>query len=266
VVVGRTEAPTEVAPYDLWILDSKRGTSSRFTFDPGSEEYPRWSPDGKSIAFSSNRAGKLDIYVKPADGSAEEKLLYKSDLDKALICWSPDGRYILFAPTNPKTREDIWGLPVASAMQGDPKPFPILQTPASESLGELSPDGRWLAYVSVDGRPEVYVRPFSPEATAPSGPKWLVSTGNALIPHWRGDGKQLFYVSLSGEVSAVEIDAGKSFQAGKPRRLFVAPGLNLISTGWDVAPDGKRFLLPTANAGKPSPFVVVLNWLAGVKK
>ena len=134
-------------------------------------------------------------------------------------------------------------------MQGEQKPLPLLQTQFNEAWGTFSPDGRWIVYPSNEsGAPEIYVRPFSPGGEAGAGAKWLVSKGGGIYPRWRADGKRLFYSTLNSQLMAVEIDAGKGFLAGTPRRLFGVPGAQPASN-WDIAPDGKRFLfVTTANA------------------
>jgi Tol biopolymer transport system component len=246
---------------DIWILDVARGTSTRLTFDPADDDYPAWTPDGKNIAFSSNRGGTGDLYMKPADGSGEEKLLLKTDQKKIELRWTRDGRFLLFTSASPKTKNDVWALPFPA----EPKPIPLLQTQFNERVSRVSPDGRWLAYSSDEsGTFENYVRPFTPEAPG-TGAKWLVSKGGGIRPLWRTDGKELFYATLDGQVMAVEIDASKGFQAGTPRPLFRGPGV--VGTDWDLAPDGKRFLYSAPpSAGKVIPFTVVLNWAAALKE
>jgi Tol biopolymer transport system component len=248
---------------DIWILDVARGTSSRLTFDPARDDYPAWSPDGKNIAFSSNRAGQLDLYTKPADGSGEEKLLLKTDEPKQMERWTKDGRFLLFTSTGQKTGQDMWGLP----FPGEAKPVSLLQTQFQEGMARVSPEGRWLAFISNESSlVDIYVRPFAPDASAGSGAKWLVSKGGGIRPIWRADGKELFYISLGSQVMGVDIDTSKGFQAGTPKRKFAAPSTALIA-GWDISPDGKRFLFAAPpNAGRTVPFTVVLNWAAGLKK
>ena len=138
--------------------------------------------------------------------------------------------------------------------------------------GPLSPDGRWIAYQSDEsGKTEIYVQPFdassaakSPAAGAPGVGKWMVSNGGGASPLWRGDGKELFYLSSDGMATTVELNTTGAFQAGVPKPLFKVPA-GLVN--WDVAPDGKRFLLaaPSATGARPF-FTVVLNWQAGLKK
>jgi Tol biopolymer transport system component len=258
--VGVGPAPSR----DIWILDAARGTSTRFTFDPARDDNPAWSPDGKNIAFSSTRGGgQGDLYIKPADGSGEEKLLLKTDEPKVPERWTRDGRFLLFTSLGPKNGSDLWALPFAK----EAKPVSLLQTRFQERMAKVSPDGRWLAYMSTEsGTPEDYVRPFTPEAPAGTGAKWLVSKGGGIRPLWRPDGKELFYLTLAGQVMAVDIDASKGFQAGAPRRMFTAPP-GAPQAGWDLSSDGKRFLfVAPPNTGRTIPFTVVLNWAAGLKK
>ena len=248
---------------DIWILDVARGASTRFTFDPARDDFPAWSPDGKYIAFSSTRSGQMDLYVKPADGSGEEKLLLKTDEPKNVERWSKDGRFLLFTSAGAKTSGDLWALP----FPGEAKPVSLLRTQFYEGMARVSPDGRWLAYASNEsGTFEIYVRPFTPDAPAGTGAKWLVSKGGGIRPIWRPDSKELFYLSLASQVIAVDIDASKGFQAGAPRRMFTAASQALTSD-WDLSPDGKRFLFAAPpNTGRVIPFTVVAQLGGGVEE
>ncbi len=112
---------------------------------------------------------------------------------------------------------------------------------------------------------EIYVRPFTPEAPAGTGAKWLVSKGGGVRPIWRPDGKEVFYLNGT-QVMAVDIDTSKGFQAGTPRRMFTAPP-GALNVSWDLSPDGKRFLfIAPPNTGLVIPFTVIVNWAAGLKK
>jgi Tol biopolymer transport system component/predicted Ser/Thr protein kinase len=254
-----------ISSRDIWILEMSRGRVTRFTFDPTREDDPVWSPDGKSIVFSSDRSGRMDLYIKSADGSGEERLLFKSDQFKTPTSWSTDGQFLLFTSVSPKTDADIWALP----MQREANPISVLQTPFAESMGHFSPDGRWIAYASLEsGTYEIYVRPFSPEARGgAAGAKSIVSNGGtSLYPRWRADGKELFYTAPNLQQMAVDTDTSKGFQAGTPRLLFAAPP-PLNDVGWDLAPDGRRFLFVAAPRGaRTVPFTVVVNWAAALKK
>ena len=271
VAVAVGAAPSQ----DIWILDVAGGASTRFTSDPGREDFPAWSPDGKTIAFSSERGGKLDLYAKPADGSGEAKLLLKSDEPKSVERWTNDGRFLLFDSTDP-TSLHMWALP----MPGGGKPLPLLQSEDQEGVARVSPDGRWMAYTSTEsGTPENFVRPFAPGASAGpavAGPgvggpgagrdtKWQVSNGGGIRPLWAPDGKTLYYIG-AGPVMAVDVHTDKGFEAGMPRSLFMAPA-GTATTGWDITPDGKRFLFAVPpTTGVSAPFTVVPNWAAGLKK
>jgi Tol biopolymer transport system component/predicted Ser/Thr protein kinase len=251
------------ASRDIWILDVARGTEMRFTFGPGRDDYPAWTPDGQNIAFISNRGGQMDLYIKPADGSAEEKLLLKTDEPKLEERWTKDGHFLLFESTGAKTSGDIWALPYP----GGANPILLLQTPRTEGQPRASPDGRWLAYSSFEsGTIDIWVRPFTPEAPAGTGAKWLVSKGTGWRSIWRPDGKALFYLSVTSQAMAVDIDTSKGFQAGTPRRMFTVPTGGGIA-GWDLSPDGTRFLLPVPlNTSRITTYTVVVNWAAGLKK
>jgi len=249
---------------DIWILDIARNSSTRFTFNPANDDNPVWSPDGKNVVFSSNRKDESRLYIKPADGSGEERLL--TEQPGTPTSWSKDGRFLLFTSSSPKTGNDIWALPNPGLAAGDAKPMPILATQFNEREAQVSPDGRWIAYTSNESSAsDVYVRPFSAEGNG-SGAKWLISKGLAIYPRWRSDGKQIFYADPNLDIMAVDIDTSKEFQAGTPRRLFTAPP-PLLTVGWSMTADAKRFLfITTPNGGRPAPFTVVLNWAASLKK
>jgi Tol biopolymer transport system component len=257
---------------DIWIFDSARRESmSRFTFDASQDSsMPIWSSDGSRIAFGSLRNGKWGIYQKPANATGREELLVESDLPSMPMSWSPDGKFIAYWVSDPKTGWDVWVLPLA----GDRKPSPFLQSPFNESWPQISPDGKWIAYSSNEtGRYEIYVRPF------PTGEgKWQISTNGGWFPRWRRDGKELFYMAASslGKIISVKVNpAGPTFEYGDPSELFdsgyinFAHGLNYLT--YAVSADGQRFLIPrpeSARSGEiaSAPITVVLNWTAGLKK
>jgi Tol biopolymer transport system component len=256
-------------------VDVARARSTRFTFDPARDDNPVWSPDGKNVVFSSYRSGQPKLYIKPADSSGEERPL--GDQQGTPTSWSNDGRFLLLYAAAPKTANDIWVLPDPRQASQASKPMPFLATQFNEGLAQFSPDGRWVAYNSNEsGTADIFVRPFSPDASGGAGAKWLVSKGGGANPRWRPDGKQLFYANIGLGFMAVDIDTSKGFQSGTPRRLFATPPplptqrgwtSGGFDTSWDVAPDGKKFLfVTTPSAGRPEAFTVVLNWEAGMKK
>ncbi|HXQ25320.1 MAG TPA: protein kinase [Candidatus Acidoferrales bacterium] len=252
----------------LWLVDLSRGTSTRFTFGPANAFSGIWSPDGSRIIFAANSSGESDLYQKLASGVKDEELLLKSTERAFPTSWSRDGRFVLFTVANLKTPANLWVLP----LQGDRKPIPFLQTEFNEGDGHFSPDGHWIAYVSDEsGRNEIYVQTFSPDsagATSGAGTKVLISTEGGSDPRWRGDGKELYYVSSDGTLTAVDVTTSPRFQAGVPKALFRVPPASGFPTpySWDLAPGGKRFLFPAPPEQDTIPFTVVLNWQAGLKK
>ena len=159
--------------------------------------------------------------------------MLQSDQDKAPTSWSRDGRFLLFQSIDPKTREDVWILP----LEGDRKPFLFLGSNAREQGAQFSPDQRWITYFAVSSaNAEVFVRPFTPNsrsAASDAGPLWMLSNGGGLFPRWGDDGKRLFYF-FNADLMAVDIQAGVSFQSGVPKRLFSvinqAAGVNPLTS------------------------------------
>jgi len=261
---------------DIWVTDLSRSTTSRFTFDAAQENTsPIWSPDGTRIVYGSIRNGKSGLYQKSANNAGTEERLVESDTTILPVSWSPDGNSIGYLVVDPKTGSDLWVLPLS----GDRKPSPILHTPFFENHGQISPDGKWLAYDSNEtARNEVYVQPF------PSGAgKWQVSTNGGQFPRWRRDGRELFYMTQSsgGKMMAVDVrSSGSTFEAGAPRDLFDSPFINLPHAGtgpgagpyhtFAVSADGQRFLIPhppsSDTASLTMPIAVVENWAAGIAK
>ncbi len=259
---------------DIWLLDFARNTNMRFTFAQTWNVNPIWSPDGSRIIFASSRDGNVfNIYQKPASGVKNEELLLKSGEDKYPTSWSSDGRFLLYTARDPKTRGDIWILPIESSG----KATPLLRTEFNECYGRFSPDMRYVAYQSDEsGGNEIYVRGFSQAsggASLETGGKWMISRGGGTEPRWRGDGKVLYYRSADGKIMAVEVKSGTVFQTGTPKLLFQP--LADVSTAaawsdfnkWDITADGNRFFLPTSvQEESASAFTVILNWTSLLKK
>jgi Tol biopolymer transport system component len=249
---------------NLWLLEFSRGGVTRLTFGAKADYIPSWSPDGHQIAFSSDRSGILQIYRKDADGGGREEQLTGDPNNKQLTDWSRDGKFLLYSEEDPKTVLDLWALP----LDGPRKPIPILQTPLIEDQGQFSPDGKWVAYQSNEsGGAEVYVTTF-PSSTR----KWQISNHGGVWPRWRGDGKELFYLSSDRKMMAVTIrTSAVSVQADTPRDLFAASFISQQAGStppYDVTADGQRFLLLEQSEvpGGIPPLRVVMNWDADLKK
>jgi Tol biopolymer transport system component len=235
---------------DVWQIDLARNSSLRLTTDPAIDFAPLWSPDSSAIVFSSNRDGPSDLYQTMPGG--EDKSLLRSASVKHATHWSPDGRFIIYQTVERSTGRDLWTL-----ADGDQKREVYLQTAFHESLGRLSPNGRWMAYVSNQtGRDEVYVRPFPP-----STGMWRISTEGGTEPRWRRDGRELFYIAADQNVMAVPVESGTArFQSGIPGALFKSRSSHGGIWSYDVTPDGQRFVM-SVNVGDPvPPIIVVLNW------
>jgi len=178
--------------------------------------------------------------------------------------WSSDGQSIVFWLNDPKTLSDLWRLP----REGDRTPVPLLQTPALEQHGQLSPDGRWLTYTSTEsGRTEVYVQSF-PAA----GTKYQLTTMGSTFPRWRRDGKEILFMDGQRIMGVTVQAAGAGLKFGAPQFLFDSRYVNWLhaETGggiyhtFAVSPDGQRFVVPVAHESgdAPVPLTVVLNWRA----
>jgi Tol biopolymer transport system component len=259
VAIDRRDSQTDTP--DIWLYDVAGGGDQRFTFDPASDILPVWAPDGSRIVWASVREETYDLYQKAGSAAGQDALLLKSSNRKFPSDWSQDGRFIVYYQIDPKTKRDLWVLPVAS----DQKPFPFLQTEANEVGGQLSPDGRWMAYASDEsGVYEVYVQSF------PSGGgKRQVSTKGGIGPRWRRDEKELLYYAPDGKLIAVEVKGGASFEAGQPRALFELHSGNGVVTEppYAVTADGQRFLLNTlVDESGGAPLTVVVNWQAGLNR
>jgi Tol biopolymer transport system component len=250
---------------DIWLLDLKTNASTRFTFGSSANIVPVWSPDSKEIVFSSNRDGAYNLYRKPADGSRAEQLLLKTPEQKRALSWSHDGRFLLFGASKNAADEQMWVLP----MTGEPHPVALTHSHFDETDGQLSPDGRWIAYESKEsGKYEVYVREFSASGDfSETGGKWMVSKDGGVYPRWSADGKELVYIGTDlTTIMHLSVNAERTFQPGSPQSLLKIPP-NRSYGELTATPDLKRFLLPVAvDAKVPQSFTVMLNWAAGLKK
>ena len=245
---------------DIWIIDIARDLRTRLTFDPGSDAWPVWSPDGTRLAFAGQRSGKISLRQQSTNGTAADELLLESSGDFVVSDWSADGRFIAYTDRSSATTADIWVLPLF----GDRKPFPVAaQTAFNEVVAVFSPDGRWIAYGTNEaGQGNVYVQSF-PVANG----KYQVSRDGGARPIWRRDGKELFYIGPDGALMAVSIDASRGFEAGVPQRLFTINAPNNQNLVYAVTKDGMRFLVNSRpEQASVAPITVVLNWQEELKR
>jgi eukaryotic-like serine/threonine-protein kinase len=256
----------QIGTLDLWLYDISGGNGQRFTLDPASDSSPVWAQNGRRIVWSSNRnAGVHNLYQKAASLAGEETVLTNSEYQQGPTDWSRDGRFIIYSQLDPKTKWDVWVLPMTGSSVT--KPFAVAQTADNETGGALSPDGRWLAYTSdVSGQFEIYVQSFLGGSA-----KQQVSSGGGAGPRWRRDGTELFYYSGDGKLMAAPVRRGENFEVGAAVPLFEfragTARTTFASTPYAVTSDGERFLINTVVDLEPNaPLTVVTNLAAGVKK
>ena len=232
---------------DIWIKDLDDGPLARLTFDVGEDWSPHWSPNGEMVTFVSNRAGggdNRDVWTKRADGVGEAELLYDHDGLVVEGFWGPDGEWLVLrggaASAQVNTRDILALRPgVDSVAQ------PLLAQDYDEQVPALSPDGRWLAYISNEagsGGFEVFVRPF-PDMNAG---RWQVSTDGGIMPVWAHNGRELFFLDNNGGLVAAQVDADQGFRVGEKETLFTISGDywgSTTNTLYGVAPDDQRFLM-----------------------
>ena len=248
---------------DIWVWDFARETLTRVTFDPGLDGSPVWMPDGRRVVFTSQTGGATaSLFWQAADGTGAAERLTQGSVQFATAV-SRDGTRIAFYEN--LGAPDVMMLTIGT----DNRVQPLVQTPASELNGAISPDDRWLAYQSNgSGQDEIFVRPFPDVNTG----LWAVSTGGGTQPLWARNGQELFYVAPDGALMSVRVERGARWTASTPTRLFdwshIRDSRNLRT--YDVSPDGKRFLMIKEGGGPSQPpaptIVVVQNWQEELKR
>jgi serine/threonine-protein kinase len=251
---------------DIWVWDLARETLTRLTFDPALDRFPVWTPDSRRIIFASDRAGPSNLYWQAADNTGTVERLTQGPNVQLPDSISPDGSRLVFEEQNPSVNL------MALAMDKDRKAEPLVQSQMyAERNGEISPEGRWLAYQSNEsGQFEIYVRPF-PDVN--SG-KWQVSTMGGTRPLWARNGQELFYVAPDGALMRVAVERGPAWRSGTPAKLFEnndgwAISANNFGRSYDISADGRRFLAIKSAAeqtGAPSNLVVVQSWFEELKR
>jgi Tol biopolymer transport system component len=244
---------------DVWVQDLERGALTRLT-SVGNNAQPSWTPDGKRVVFTERTGGGATPFWVPADGSGEPERMFKGDERGGGLSFSPKGDLVAFHRRAPESGMDLWMRP----LQGTQTEQPFLRTRFTEVGPEFSPDGRWISYVSDEsGQYEVYVRPYP----GPGG-KWQLSTQGGEEGSWSRDGKELFYRN-GNKWMVVAVSLEPEFRAGTPRQLFEGPYVNVGGLSYDVAPDGRRFLVLQPAGPDAAPVThlnVVLNWFEEVKR
>jgi serine/threonine-protein kinase len=249
---------------DIWMWDLRRKALERFTVDDAGNPIAAWSPEGRRIAFGSDRFGPTNLFLQPADGSGAPERLLTSDRIQMPIAFAPDGR-LLFSEEVPGQGRDIHVL----SLDGSRRVDVLVATPANELHGEVSPNGKWLAYDSNEsGQFEVYVRPYPNVSDA----RWKISLQGGRQPLWSRDGRELFYRDYSGAVVRMAVIDTPTFTPGATTRVLEGSGY--LGSGplgsartFDIAPDGRRFLMIKEGAPeRVSSIVVVMNSFEELKR
>jgi serine/threonine protein kinase len=236
---------------DIWVMDLSRNVPSQLTHGGGVVGSPIWSPDSRRLAFG--RSNK--IYVMNADGSAEPTVL--ADVRGVPTSWSSDDKYLVYG--TPEGKLFLWPL------NGGATKTLVGSRDSSSREGQLSPDGRYIAYTAVEsGGNNVYLQPLPP-ATG----RIQISATGGRSPRWGQTGRELFFISMSSggpEVMAVDVTLGQVPPVGVPRRLFkLPPSFGVFS--FDVSADGQRFVVPRLpTEAQDAPITVVLNWWTAFAK
>jgi len=244
LLVSKTDQQAGKA--DLWIIDLATGKQTKLTNDTFQKVNPLWSPDGKYIYYASFRNGDFPVHRRASDGTGDEELVYRYEAGAfvGLSDISSDGKYLVC---------DSGGFILVVPLTGDPasrKGIEFLRTEWTDTLGRLSPDGRFMAYRSDEAqveRGEIYVRPFNAATGQPGDGKWRVSKdGVQAMLHWRADGKEIFFRGQNLEsneflVVSVDVETTPTFKPGTPKVLFKLPGPLGGNLG-NVSRDGQRFV------------------------
>ena len=240
---------------DIWTLDAKSGNRMRVTFDPGNEVSPIWSPDGKRLAYASNRRGPYDLYAKDLAGGEEKVVLQAQRAAQTLVpnSWLPDGRFLLYTSEDaPSGSAEVWSLDLA----GKEKPRLLAKSRSRDPSPFFSPNGRWIALAVNDegpGADKLVVLSF-----AQSDRRWQIAGTGSGYPFWRPDGKELYYLDRDLHLTAVEVrQQTTAFEWGPPETLFANSIFERLNGG------GDRFLkVEPQDKDADAPLTLLLNWPA----
>ena len=242
---------------DIWLADLTLQTIERITRD-GNSDRPEWSPDARNILYSSGRVLPHTLYEQPADGSGTAvKLLEPKGLGIREGVYTPDGRSVIYRVDIEGSSRDILQLP----LHGDRTSVSLVASPADEKQPRVSPDGRWLAYVSNEsGREEVYVRPLTT-----GGGRVAVSSGGGGEPVWSRDGRQLYYREASTMTAAAMVFTTQPTVGARTRLFDDRFETDGFHANYDVLPDGSGFAMLRTNE-ESRRLVLTLNWSAELRQ
>ena len=248
---------------DIWIRNVAGGARTKVTFGTAPSQSPAWTPDGRSITYISGGASTGDIWSKRVDGAEGPARLLQSARPISEQVWSPVGGWLAVRTTTPTVGAgDI----LAVRPPNELAPVPVVASPSSEYSPTLSPDGRYMAYVSNEaGSYEVYVVPFP----TPGSAKWQVSTHSGYAPRWSRRGGELFYLDGEAHLVSAQVSMSPTFSLGRTTVLFSAAEFvmgGISRRNYDVSPDDQRFLMIRRARGSASAQVMVIeNWFEEIK-
>ena len=245
---------------DIWTFDIKRKTLTKLTFG-GLNRTPHWSPDGKYIAYMKRvENGKTIIVMKPSDGSGQEKEIYSSEGRLYVDEWSKDGNFLIIDNLTLQSQSDLLIVPLT----GNKKPWKYLDSPKDEYEACLSPDGKWIAYLSNESNTyQIYVRSFPDKDKG----KWQISANATDEPRWSPDGKYLYYRQGS-QLIEVPVSYSPTFTPGLPKVLISGFPVMTVDSGisYDISSDGKYFITTVPLGGSTiKKIAVVTNWTQEIK-
>ncbi|HTY07150.1 MAG TPA: protein kinase [Gemmatimonadales bacterium] len=248
-VQGATEA-------QIWVTDLALHTRERITRE-GFNNRPEWSPDGRLLLYTSSREPNNSIWMQPSDGSADATLLYHADNPIREGMFTPDGRSVIYRADTPDSNRNVYLIP----LQGEKKPVGILTTVADEKEPRVSPDSKWLAYVSNEsGVEEVYVR-----ALMPGGARLPVSSGGGGEPVWSRDGRRLYY-RAGLKLLVTTVTTSPRLAVSAPEVVFDGPyATDSYHPDYDVAPDGRSFVM-IRPVEQNRQLVVAVNWITELRR
>ena len=274
--VAVTRGDATAGTSDIWIIDTNGGMR-QLTSGPVVENFPVWSPDGTRIAFAAERNGAMHLFEKDVNAGAADAddPLVTTQPTKMPYDWSRDGRFLLYSSFEGRGMlgARFWAITVAPGHESggrvasEPSELASSSPGKEEGQAQISPDGRWMAYVSdVSGSPQVFVRPFPHGAG-----RWLISTSGGFEPKWRADGRELFYLASDQMMMAVDVDSGSTFSAGQPHPLFRTNLMGAylgspfpngrVRNEYAVTPDGQRFLINQPVGGISAYAIrIVTDW------
>jgi eukaryotic-like serine/threonine-protein kinase len=254
---------------DIWRWDFSRNSSTRLTTGSGDAFDPVWSPDALRVLYAANRPEGAGIYQRPSTGAGNEEMILPPHGIRDLNDLSRDGKTLLFSELNSKGKFELWTLAMMTGATSEArKPSLYLSSDFNQVEAQFSPNGQSIAYVSDEtGRPEIYIQPFP--LNERSGERITVSSNGGTMPRWRGN--ELFFIANGRQIMAADVTYAPSPKVGIPHMLFetTVAGVGGTLFIWDVASDGKRFLIPKLPSGQnapQTPITVVLNWPSLLKK